>query len=284
VAYSLNFTIVGFDPGGGFVTAYPSGTARPGTSTVDFSADPPYAVANAALVPADATGSIDVYSSGNTQLIIDINGYFPATVTPASTSPIRVTPNNLGIWHVIDDLCSTGSNATNEWTNGEATTPPLGTGSFKVTTASNAEGTALGTEAYSGTLVSDISVLRYSTKVVGGPDTDQPYIYLQLDDNNDGIQDRTIYFIPANNLAGEGGTKTDVWQTWDARNGMWNEGSDTGSAGAVPLSTFGSSHILGIRIASGCGPTLSAPDDHFTDDFEIGIGGATPSVYDFERN
>jgi trimeric autotransporter adhesin len=75
-AYSLNFTIVGFDGGGGFVSAFPSGTTRPLVSTMDFGKDPAFALANAAIIPADATGSIDVYSSGNTQLIIDINGYF----------------------------------------------------------------------------------------------------------------------------------------------------------------------------------------------------------------
>jgi hypothetical protein len=74
-AYSLNFGIVNFSGGGGFVSAYPSGTVRPGTSTVTFGKDPAFAVANAAIVPA-SIGLIDVYASETTQLIIDINGYF----------------------------------------------------------------------------------------------------------------------------------------------------------------------------------------------------------------
>ena len=75
-AYSLNFAIVNFDAGGGFVAAYPGGTTRPLVATVTFGKDPGFAVANAAIVPANASGAIDVYSSGNTNLIIDINGYF----------------------------------------------------------------------------------------------------------------------------------------------------------------------------------------------------------------
>jgi hypothetical protein len=75
-AYSLNFTIVNYDvSSAGFVTAYPTGSARPFVSTVNFG-NGTNAVANAAIVPANSGGSIDVYSSGATNLIIDINGYF----------------------------------------------------------------------------------------------------------------------------------------------------------------------------------------------------------------
>ena len=89
-AYSLNFTIVNFSGGGGFVAAYPSGTARPNTSTVTFGKDPLYGVANAAIVPA-SIGSIDVYSSGSTQLIIDINGYFIEPVISGVTAGAGLT-------------------------------------------------------------------------------------------------------------------------------------------------------------------------------------------------
>ena len=198
--------------------------------------------------------------------------------TGAAGSSTRVTPNNMGDWYVIDDLCSTGENATNEFTNGEATTPPLGTGSFKVTTTNGNQGTALATEAYDGALVSSLTTLRYSTKTSDPATTDQPYIYIKLSDGS------TIFFIPANNQTGEGATKSDVWQTWDALNGLWNLGGDSGPAGAVPLSTFGGLGITGIRIASGCGPVTTASVDHYTDDFEIAVGGATPTVYNFERN
>jgi hypothetical protein len=75
-AYSLNFTIVNYATNvGGFLTAYPTGSARPNVSTVNFGTGP--AVANAAIVPGDGNGSIDVFSSGATHIIIDINGYFP---------------------------------------------------------------------------------------------------------------------------------------------------------------------------------------------------------------
>ena len=73
-AYSMNFTIVNYNVNAGsYVNAYPSGTTRPGVSTVNFGTGPP--VANAAIVPTSA-GAIDVFAGGTTHLIIDVNGYF----------------------------------------------------------------------------------------------------------------------------------------------------------------------------------------------------------------
>ena len=78
-AYSLNFTVVSYG-GTGFLTAFPASTPRPFISTVNYTAGGG-AVANAAIVPSTA-GSISVYSSRSTHVIIDINGYF---LEPAST-------------------------------------------------------------------------------------------------------------------------------------------------------------------------------------------------------
>lgn len=95
-AYSLLFTIVNFDAGGGFVTAWPAGTARPNVSIMNFGPNPAYAVANSAVVPADGTGTISVYSSGNTQLIIDINGYFVESASTANTPNTLVLRDGTG--------------------------------------------------------------------------------------------------------------------------------------------------------------------------------------------
>jgi hypothetical protein len=73
----------------GFVTAWPTGQARPTTATLN---DPTGTVtANAAIVPAGTNGSIDVFASNNTDLVIDINGYF-APMTPGGLSLYTVTP------------------------------------------------------------------------------------------------------------------------------------------------------------------------------------------------
>jgi len=78
-AYSLNFTVVNY-AGTGWITAYPAATPLPFISTLNFNTGGA-ALANAAIVPSTA-GSISVFASRSTHVIIDINGYF---LEPAST-------------------------------------------------------------------------------------------------------------------------------------------------------------------------------------------------------
>ena len=72
-AYSFNVTAV---PAGtlGYLTIWPAGLPIPNASTLNSNSD--NAVANAAIVPAGASGAISVYSTDRTDLIADINGYF----------------------------------------------------------------------------------------------------------------------------------------------------------------------------------------------------------------
>jgi hypothetical protein len=72
-AYSLNMTVVPPDTLN-YLTTWPSGAAQPLVSTLN---DPTgTVVANAAIVPAGTGGSIDVFVTQQTHLIIDVNGYF----------------------------------------------------------------------------------------------------------------------------------------------------------------------------------------------------------------
>ena len=72
-AYSLNFTAVPPAPFD-YITTYPTGQTMPLASTLNDLTGT--IVANAAIVPAGTGGSVSVYSSGATDLVIDINGYF----------------------------------------------------------------------------------------------------------------------------------------------------------------------------------------------------------------
>jgi hypothetical protein len=72
-AYSLNITVV--PPGPlPYLTVWPAGQTQPLVSTLN--ALKGQVVANAALVPAGTSGSIDVYASDTTHVIIDANGFF----------------------------------------------------------------------------------------------------------------------------------------------------------------------------------------------------------------
>jgi OmcA/MtrC family decaheme c-type cytochrome len=72
-AYSVNVTVV---PRGslGYITLWPAGGTQPLVSTLN-SWDGSV-VANAAIVPAGTGGAISVFASDQTDVIVDINGYF----------------------------------------------------------------------------------------------------------------------------------------------------------------------------------------------------------------
>ena len=72
-AYSLNATVVP-DTTLGYLTLWASGEAQPFVSTLNALDD--RIVANAAIVPAGANGSVSSFVTNRTHLIVDTNGYF----------------------------------------------------------------------------------------------------------------------------------------------------------------------------------------------------------------
>ena len=104
MAFSLNVTAVP-PPAGrlGYLTIWPTGESEPTISTLNSTDG--RIKANAALVPAGADGSVTVYASDSTDLVLDINGYFasasPATLQFYPVAPCRVldtrnAPGDLG--------------------------------------------------------------------------------------------------------------------------------------------------------------------------------------------
>jgi hypothetical protein len=72
-AYSLNVTVVPQGPLD-YLTAWPAGQAQPVVSTLN--ATNGQIVANAAIVPAGGIGSISVFVTNITDVVLDTNGYF----------------------------------------------------------------------------------------------------------------------------------------------------------------------------------------------------------------
>ena len=77
-AYSLNFSVV---PHGSlfYMTVWPTGETRPTVSTLNDI--PGQIIANAAIVVAGTGSEVSVYPTNDTDLVIDINGYFAAAGT-----------------------------------------------------------------------------------------------------------------------------------------------------------------------------------------------------------
>jgi len=101
VAYSLNFTVIPSNGTLAFLTVYPTGVTQPTVSTLNDITGT--VVANAAIVPVGTGGSIDVYATDTTDLVVDINGYFAAPGT-GGLSFYPVTP-----CRVLDSRNPTGT-------------------------------------------------------------------------------------------------------------------------------------------------------------------------------
>jgi uncharacterized repeat protein (TIGR01451 family) len=88
-AYSLNATVM---PQGtlDFLTLWPTGAAQPFVSTLN--ALDGQITANAAIVPGGTGGSINAFVTNDTDLILDINGYFLDTTDPRALQFYPVTP------------------------------------------------------------------------------------------------------------------------------------------------------------------------------------------------
>jgi len=87
-AYSLNLTLV--PPAAvSYLSVYPTGQSRPVVSTLNDLTGT--ILANAAIAPAGSGGSIDVFVSNTTDLVVDINGYF-APVAEGALSLYALPP------------------------------------------------------------------------------------------------------------------------------------------------------------------------------------------------
>jgi len=95
-AYSLNFAAVPKGPLG-YLTAWPTGRSQP--TVASLNAPTGTVVANAVIVPAGTGGSVDVFSTNPTDLVIDLDGYFAPAGTGGlslyTLAPCRVLDSRL---------------------------------------------------------------------------------------------------------------------------------------------------------------------------------------------
>jgi uncharacterized repeat protein (TIGR01451 family) len=88
-AYSVNMTVIASGPLG-YLTAWATGQTQPFVATLN--APQGGIVGNAAIVPAGTSGSISVFVTNNTDLVIDINSYFDAPGSPGALKFYPVAP------------------------------------------------------------------------------------------------------------------------------------------------------------------------------------------------
>ena len=92
-AASLNVAAVAPD-GDGHLTVFPCGSGRPDTSNVNFTTG--RNSASAVLTQIGTLGHVCVYTSTTTDVMVDLNGWFPLTAGYTSLSPQRVADTRVG--------------------------------------------------------------------------------------------------------------------------------------------------------------------------------------------
>ncbi|TPG16243.1 hypothetical protein EAH86_13640 [Pedococcus bigeumensis] len=91
---ALNITAV-TPTSSGFLTAWPTGSARPATSTVNFTAG--QVVPNNTVLGVGTGGTISVYNlRGSTHVIVDVTGWFPTGSGVTAVPPARVLDTRSG--------------------------------------------------------------------------------------------------------------------------------------------------------------------------------------------
>ncbi len=86
-AVALNVTAV-HPHGAGHLRVYPCGQSRPNSSTVNFA--PWVNVANSAYVRVGSEGKVCVYAAAGTDVVVDLNGWFPAGANYEAAVPVRL--------------------------------------------------------------------------------------------------------------------------------------------------------------------------------------------------
>ncbi len=90
---SLNVTVTEAQAPG-FVTVYPCGQPVPTASNLNY--QPGDTIPNAVITQIGAGGKVCLFTYGATQLIADINGYFPTTSTYRAMAPARLLDSRVG--------------------------------------------------------------------------------------------------------------------------------------------------------------------------------------------
>jgi len=94
-AVALNVTAVS-PSGGGFITVYPCGVSRPNASNLNYIRND--VVANNVIAAVGANGSVCVYTSSSSHLVVDVSGWFSGTSTDGfvGATPQRFVDTRFG--------------------------------------------------------------------------------------------------------------------------------------------------------------------------------------------
>jgi hypothetical protein len=140
-AYSVEMTVV--PPGPlAYVTAFPTGQSAP-IAAITVESPQGFMASNTGVIPAGTNGSVDVYASNPTDVVIDINGYYASIYGVAGNNTslgLGALASNTGTGNTADGAYALASNTTgsNNTANGWAALTFNTTGSVNTAAGLNA--------------------------------------------------------------------------------------------------------------------------------------------------
>jgi hypothetical protein len=209
----------------------------------------------------------------------------PLTETSSTVVVRAATPT----WSFFTE--NTAAAQTGEYGTGPAPAP-LGTGSAQISLTASNEGMALGTLAYAGTPLADLTQLHYSSYQSGSPQA----ISLQFDVNYHGPGDLAyagrLVFEPYLTQT----VAPNTWQSWDALDGKWwaSRPGTPGSGGlcgqgspctwAQVMTNWPDATIRGTMLfKAGSGwSSFTGAVDALSVGLDDGLGNISNTTYDFE--
>ena len=125
----------------GYITVYPCGTTRPTVSNLNTT--PGGTVPNAVITKIGTAGKVCIYTSIPTQLLTDINGYFPAGSSFTAIDPARLLESRPGLTTIDGQFNNIGlrdaGSTTELQITGRAGVPPDATAVVLNVTATEAQ-------------------------------------------------------------------------------------------------------------------------------------------------
>jgi hypothetical protein len=162
----------------------------------------------------------------------------------AANTTVVVTAADLGDdWHTAD----TRGTGTGSFENGPAT-PPLGVGSFELSTPDGTAKVQLFTDRYDGVRLADIDGIGYSSyqEMAPTPGVAMVALNMRIDLDGNGAPDAYMVYEPYQDH-GNAAITPGVWQTWDAyRGGAAKWWVNTGVPGCGQSTPCTWSTIVGI--------------------------------------
>lgn len=214
---------------------------------------------------------------------------FAGAGSAAADSTFVVSPAHTHGWGFLAEgnpVASSGS-----FVHGPGS-PPLGTGSARLTVADASGAELFGVAAYQGTYFRDITKLQYSTYRTSGAPALAIALQFNVDydlaDANTGWQGRLVYEPYQSGAV----VTTGAWQTWNPLLGKWWASGNPGKTSCPQSAPCTWAQVLATWPNAGIGATSGAvlfkagsgwgSFDGNVDAFTIGVNGDN-TTYDFER-